>query len=103
VRVRIRRGGGFPGARALLHSGRLWLDPTANNAWALGAIGFVLLLIGAGLGKTFGLRRARSQRERLLDELYSRVATLDGSPLGALNASPESAGFRAPDRAALTR
>ena len=80
-----------------------WLDPTANNAWALGAIGFVVLLIGAGLGKTFGLRRARSQRERLLDELYSRVATLDGSPLGALNASAESAGFRAPDRAPLTR
>jgi len=59
-----------------------WLEPTANNAWALGAIGFVVLLIGAGLGKTFGLRRAHSQRDRLLDELYSRVATLDDSPLG---------------------
>lgn len=76
-----------------------WFDPTANNVWPFGAVGFVVLLIGAGLGKAFGLRRARSQRDRLLDELYSRTATPDGSALRALNASPESAFFRAPDRA----
>jgi hypothetical protein len=32
----------------------------------------------------FGLRRARTQRNRLLDELYSCVAILDEQPLGAL-------------------
>jgi hypothetical protein len=76
-----------------------WLDFTANNVWALGAIGFAVCVVGAGLGETFGLTRARNQRDRLLDELYSRVATVDGSPSGALNANPKSARFRAPDRA----
>jgi len=47
----------------------------------------IVFIIGSdpvevGFGKTFGLRRAHSQRDRLLDELYSRVATLDDSPLG---------------------
>jgi hypothetical protein len=59
----------------------LWFDLTANNVWPLGAIGFAVLIVGAGLGKTFGLIRARGQRDRLLDELYSRLATLDGSAL----------------------
>jgi hypothetical protein len=61
----------------------LWLDLTANNAWMFGAIGFAVSVFGAGLGKALGLIRARSQRKRLLDELYSRVAILDGSPSGA--------------------
>jgi hypothetical protein len=64
----------------------LWLDLTANNALTLGAIGFAVSVLGAGLGKTFGLIRARSQRNRFLDELYSRVATLDGSTPRAPNA-----------------
>jgi hypothetical protein len=57
-----------------------WFDLTANNAWALGGIGFAVLIVGAVLGKIFGLTRARIQRDRLLDELYSRVATLGASP-----------------------
>jgi hypothetical protein len=56
-----------------------WLDLTANNAWMLGVIGFAVSVAGAGLGKTFGLMRARSQRNRFLAELSSRVSTLDGS------------------------
>jgi hypothetical protein len=65
-----------------------WLDLTANNAGLFGAIGFAVSLLGAGLGKAFGLIRARSQRNRLLDELYSRVAVLDGSPSGAPKGEP---------------
>jgi hypothetical protein len=75
-------------ALALYVSGvALWFDVTANNAWALGAIGFAVFVVGAGLGKTFGLIRVRRQQDRLLDELYSRVAPLDASPSDAPNAT----------------
>jgi hypothetical protein len=57
-----------------------WLDLTANNAWMFGVIGFAVSVVGAGLGKTFGLMRARSQRNRFVAELYSRVSALDGAP-----------------------
>lgn len=53
----------------------VWLDLIADNPWVIGAIAFAVLIVGAGVGKTFGLVRARSQRNRLLDELHSRVAT----------------------------
>lgn len=64
-----------------------WLDLTKDNAWAIGAIGLVVLVVGAVAGKTLGLRRARRQRDRLLDELYSHVETVDGLHRGASNAS----------------
>jgi hypothetical protein len=44
----------------------LWLDLTANNAWMVSVTGFAVSVLGAGLGKTFGLMRARSQRGRFL-------------------------------------
>jgi hypothetical protein len=65
-----------------------WLDLTANNAWMFGAIGFAVFVLGAGLGKTFGLIRVRSQRNRLIDELDSRVAILNGSAWDAPNREP---------------
>jgi hypothetical protein len=65
-----------------------WLDLTANNAWMFGAIGFAVFVLGAGLGKTFGLIRVRSQRNRLIDELDSRLAILNGSAWDAPNREP---------------
>jgi hypothetical protein len=63
-----------------------WVDLTADNAWRFGLVGFALSLAGAGLGKTFGLMRARNQRNRFIDELRARVAALNRSPSGAANA-----------------
>ena len=63
-----------------------WFDLTVNNAWRFGVVGFALSLAGAGLGKTFGLMRARSQRNRFIDELRARIAAFDRSASGASNA-----------------
>jgi O-antigen ligase len=64
-----------------------WIDLTVDNAWRFGVVGFAVALIGAGLGKTVGLIRARSQRNRFVDELRARIAALDRSPSGASNAT----------------
>jgi hypothetical protein len=63
-----------------------WVDLTADNAWRFGLVGFALALAGAGLGKTFGLMRARNQRNRFIDELRARIAAHDRLASGAANA-----------------
>jgi hypothetical protein len=63
-----------------------WFDLTINNAWRFGIVGFAVALVGAGLGKTVGLIRARSRRNRLIGELCARISALDRSPSGASNA-----------------
>jgi hypothetical protein len=63
-----------------------WIDLTVDNAWRFGVVGFAVALIGAGLGKAVGLIRARSQRNRFVDELRARIAALDCSPSSASNA-----------------
>jgi len=65
-----------------------WVDLTVDNAWRFGLVGFAVSLAGAGLGKTFGLMRARSQRNRFVDELRARIAALGRSPSAASNAKP---------------
>jgi len=94
------RGGRVRGARALRHRGPPFGSISPRTTFGRPVpIGFAVCVVGAGLGKTFGLIRARNQRNRLLDELYSRVATVDGSPSRALNANQNQHVFRAPDRA----
>jgi hypothetical protein len=63
-----------------------WFDLTADNAWKFGVVGFAVALVGAGLGKTVGLIRARNQRNRFVDELRARIAALKHAPPGASNA-----------------
>jgi hypothetical protein len=53
----------------------LWLGRPAGSTWVAIAVGFGVFVLAAGAGKTLGLMRARSQRGRLLDEVYARVAS----------------------------
>jgi hypothetical protein len=59
------------------------MELVGGGGLAQAGIGAAIFILAAGAGKTLGLMRARYARDRLLDELHSRVALLvesrDGS------------------------
>src|SRR2546426_5693103 len=54
----------------------LGLGLMAGGTWATVGTGAGVFAIAGGAGKTLGLMRARTERDRLLDELHSRVAAV---------------------------
>lgn len=63
------------GALAAYAGAVAWLGRLADSTWITIAVGVAVFVLGAGAGKTLGLMRARSRRDRLLDDVYSRVAS----------------------------
>jgi len=64
----------FGALAAYVAGAALWFGRLAESTWLTVALGIAVFVLAAGAGKTLGLMRARSKRDRLVDDLYVRVA-----------------------------
>jgi hypothetical protein len=56
----------------------IFAELLGGGTWTKIGVGAAVFVLGAVMGKTLGLMRARYARDRLIDEVHTRIADLPG-------------------------